>query len=763
MKGYGIPGEYDATELKDYTSVAQHMDVLTGNMTRILQEKNPDVAVHEFLKEAGMIMNADRTYIFEKSGTGSFESTYEWKREGMKEALLTALDLPSGDEASEIRDALHANECYMISDLNEYSKADPGFANALKLRNIDRLLVLPIFIEGEYKGFAGMSNPDRVYLCGGKSLLRMIANCLAMLLRHRDSRVFIDNVSRIDSLTGLYSMNLFVQVLRNLIDEIRNGAFERHVSVVTVDIHNFKLINRTNGFAYGDTMLRKLGEMMAMVIGENKVARYYADHFYTIIEDSEAEEKIRRIHSLMLTSRIEIRAGIYPLDPNDKELSASQAVDRARIACDAAMDDYNDYYRRYDPQMEYELVQKDYLTNNIDRAISLDWIKVYYQPIINSFSEKVSCVEALARWNDTVYGFLNPAAFIQTLEEAHLLYKLDLHILELACRDIRKKKDDGEPYCPASVNISRNDLEVPDLHERINSILNVHGVPHDLIRIEITETALLNNEEVIRDHIDRFHRDGYEVWLDDFGSGYSSLNTLQHFDFDCIKIDMEFLRRANEKTPAVLRNIIDMTKHLKVLSLIEGVETQQQYDFMKDIGCVLVQGYFFSKPVPVDQLADILAGRSISLETTDERDFYGSIGRINVLDTIQPLEEEEPFETPGNALAIVQIEKGRQKTLYANSACRFYLKKRGLEHVADADERDNDTSLPYRKLIRGCMRKCAKAGRPVRMEFNQDGYAGSMEVRLIAESEKRKAYLITCANIRPANLERRKNRRRQAG
>lgn len=157
------------------------------------------------------------------------------------------------------------------------------------------------------------------------------------------------------------------------------------------------------------------------------------------------------------------------------------------------------------------------------------------------------------------------------MDWGHLIHKLDLHILDLVCQDLEEAMQKGETYPMISVNLSRYDLELPDLHERVNTILARHGVKSSQIRIEITESALLSNTEaVIKEHISRFHEDGYQVWLDDFGSGFSSLNSLQNFDFDLLKIDMAFLRHANEKTPTILMDVIDMAKRLGIETLSEG-------------------------------------------------------------------------------------------------------------------------------------------------------------------------------------------------
>lgn len=198
---------------------------------------------------------------------------------------------------------------------------------------------------------------------------------------------------------------------------------------------------------------------------------------------------------------------------------------------------------------------------------------------------------------------MNPADFIGILEEARKIWEVDLYILRETCRCMQKEKSEGREVLRASVNLSRFDLAVPDIHARINTILDQYGIDHRMISIEITESALAAHEEMIERHIVQFHTDGYKVWLDDFGSGYSSFNALQNFDFDLLKIDMQFLRKQNHRTPGILSSIVDLTKDLDIGSVTEGVETREQYEFLKKIGCGMLQGYYFSKPVPEEEFA----------------------------------------------------------------------------------------------------------------------------------------------------------------
>ena len=244
--------------------------------------------------------------------------------------------------------------------------------------------------------------------------------------------------------------------------------------------------------------------------------------------------------------------------------------------------------------------------DSIDRAIKENWIKVFYQPVVLAENRKLCGMEALARWEDPVYGMLPPADFVPVLEEYRQIYKLDMYILEKVCTDIFEAKKTGTYYVPISINFSRLDFELIDVVAAVDDCLNRHAVQKDMIHVEITESALSENGVQLRQAIDRFKGEGYALWLDDFGSGYSGLNVLQDFEFDMMKIDMKFLHNfsENEKIRPILKSIVSLAKEIGMQTLTEGVETEEIFEFLRSIGCERMQGYLFGKPMPKEQALD---------------------------------------------------------------------------------------------------------------------------------------------------------------
>jgi EAL domain-containing protein (putative c-di-GMP-specific phosphodiesterase class I) len=329
------------------------------------------------------------------------------------------------------------------------------------------------------------------------------------------------------------------------------------------------------------------------------------------------------------------------------------------------------------------------------------------------------------------------------MDWGHLIHKLDLHILDLVCQDLEEAMQKGETYPMISVNLSRYDLELPDLHERVNTILARHGVKSSQIRIEITESALLSNTEaVIKEHISRFHEDGYQVWLDDFGSGFSSLNSLQNFDFDLLKIDMAFLRHANEKTPTILMDVIDMAKRLGIETLSEGVETKDEYDFLHSIGCVLAQGFYFSQPLPKDKITAKRKELGLEFEGPAEHAFYQKIGQVNVLNALYPFSGSNHQELAETIPVMVFLDKGGDfDIIYANKASKSWtesLRLKGEDYAAAIKE---EFCALLRQLV------SQTDGEIIEKSFRIKDYAGRLRLQLVAEMPGQRAYVISTNTV----------------
>lgn len=411
-----------------------------------------------------------------------------------------------------------------------------------------------------------------------------------------------------DSLTGLFNMSFFYQKVQMLLSSPESRRM--NIAFIHFDISNFKLFNERYGFRLGDELLCEVAHTIHEVFSDGTVARFSDDHFVICVairDENNVTTRVEKVHRNILqaeesTKRARLKAGIYYLEDTCSEVGL--ACDHARLACNSIKNRHDINYCIYDESLRERLRKQQYVLDHIDKAMENEDIKVYYQPVIRVRTDEICGYEALVRWVDDTVGFLSPADFIETLEQFHLIHKLDSYVIEKVCEDYNKLEEKGLPLVPVSVNLSRLDFELCDIFEVVESARQKFGVPMNMLDLEITESALNENSDFLKLECEHFHDVGYSIWIDDFGSGYSSLNTLTEYPFDVLKLDLVFLRSydKNEKTGPLLAYIVKGALGMGLQPLIEGVETKEHYEFLKEIGCERAQGYYFSKPQPMYEL-----------------------------------------------------------------------------------------------------------------------------------------------------------------
>lgn len=332
-------------------------------------------------------------------------------------------------------------------------------------------------------------------------------------------------------------------------------------------------------------------------------------------------------------------------------------------------------------------IDEQYILDNFESALKNGYIKAFYQPVIRTLTEQICSVEALARWQDPTIGLLSPYLFISVLEKYRLIHKLDLSILENICITYNEMRDKGLPLHPFSINLSRLDFNEMDMLGAISDILNKYDVPSTAIHIEITESVMLDNTAYFRRIFDSFHDAGFAIFMDDFGSGYSSLNVLKDYSFDVLKIDMRFLSDIGMRSKKILSSVINMAKAIGIHTLAEGVETKEQMNFLRNIGCEMLQGYYYSKPMDSAMYIDYLTNSGINVENGTEHHYWDTVGQINFLSP-DPLNESDyspidkddisVFRESSSALALIELNGRNVKVQYANQSYLTCIKKVGF-------------------------------------------------------------------------------------
>ncbi len=507
-----------------------------------------------------------------------------------------------------------------------------------------------------------------------------------------------------DILTGLSNMNYFLSQGSRVVDDIKKSG--KDAVLVYYDIRGMKNYNRTYGFHSGDILLIQIASVLKEEFpAPGIISRLSDDHFAILTEEDNIVEHITKIYKKVMAfgqgMTINMNAGICRITPDIHEIST--AGDNAKLACNSIKNDLSSFYRFYLPSMRSDNELYFYVVDNIDSAIKNGYIKVYYQPVVRTISGRLCGAEALARWEDPERGLLNPYNFISALEETHQIYKLDCCIIEQIVKDIRYKMNNNEPYVPVSFNLSRLDFITCDIFSTIEAIVAEYDIPRDLINIEITESIMVSTG-FIRSEVAKFRDAGYEVWMDDFGSGYSSLNVLKDYAFDELKIDIDFISSFTQRSKDIISSVVDMSKKIGIKTLAEGVETAEQYRFLKHIGCEKIQGFLFGRPLPPGEFEENLAKQSIEFETREWKNYYDAIGRINLMSD--------------SSLALLEYDNNGFKYLFANDSYKNTLREFGFSSLSAGEDDLNNFTAPSGRMYQNFAKHVISCSEPQNIIFN---------------------------------------------
>lgn len=437
-----------------------------------------------------------------------------------------------------------------------------------------------------------------------------------------------------DALTGLYNRNAFYSNAKAMLDENPDTVY----LAMRFNIGSFKMINDIMGRETGDKVLIMVADVLRDLIPEcGLYARFFSDHFLIMIPEGEIEPEIilgtikREITEReIIPHDVQCYIGIYRII--DRETSIEDICDRANIACRSITGSFNQSVTYYDERMREAMLEEQEICDEAHRAIDNNEFCIYYQSVYGIKAKKFVSAEALVRWNHPEKGLISPGKFIPIFEKNGFIAELDLYVLEQVCKYQKKRRELGlEPF-PISVNISRMSLYNPKLFDIISGLTKKYGVDPRYFRIEITESAYNDNPAQLLETVRKLRERSYPVLMDDFGSGYSSLNTLKDIPIDMLKLDMKFMQdfEKNGRVGTIVTSVARMSKWLNLPMLAEGVETKEQYDFLESIGCSYIQGYLFAKPSSEEVFTDLISQGSINI-TDYSIENYGIDDEINQL------------------------------------------------------------------------------------------------------------------------------------
>ena len=415
-----------------------------------------------------------------------------------------------------------------------------------------------------------------------------------------------------DALTGLYNRSTFCRKTADFLRQNPNGTY----NMVQFDIERFKVINELYGNFMGDRILLLIAEGLQKCLKDKGTyGRLEADHFAVCLPAGTEELQYVReqmdksLASVKIEQKINLYYGVYTVE--DRDMSVDLMCDRANLALRTVKGNSNRSYAVYNDELHQVVLSEQQLTNSMEEALLQRQFEVYYQPVVDLKTGEVVSAEALVRWNHQEKGMVSPGFFIPFFEHNGFIIKLDAYIREEVCRNIMELGRRGLNCVPVSVNVSRLEFYDPNLCRSIIDLTERYRLEPGMMRLEITESAYTDNPQQLLAAMKELQNYGFQVLMDDFGSGYSSLNMLKDVPVDILKMDMKFLENQgiSGRGPEILASLVRMAKKLGMHTIAEGIETKEQGDFLRSVGCEYGQGYYYARPMPADAFTNLLMAR----------------------------------------------------------------------------------------------------------------------------------------------------------
>lgn len=492
-------------------------------------------------------------------------------------------------------------------DSNDYTSVTSGFIAYMPNGNIENTYTFP---EGriEYRLHRSLFREPLFYVvCAAYWIWLMVLIILLVVHRklknaEKEKRVMEKMVRKFeqDDLTGVYTRKAFLHYAAELI----NNKDKKEYGIAIVEILNYKIsLNQ-----YGDNLVNEyliyLADYLKSHFSEGYIGRFSESKFALItqIDDKHSiDPEILLAPEMIAQSQLPnqvLKAGLYL--PIDRSVTLSHNFDRVLMALDRIRNSYGQNVCYYQDELENQMLSDHKIKECMEAALAENQFCVYYQPKNNSKTGEICGAEALVRWIHPEYGFMSPGQFIPIFEETGFITKLDTYVFERVCSDMVEWRKNELPLVPVSINISRKDFYEENWLSQRDQFVQKHQLDRDLIHLEVTESLYAENEEQIKSGIQWLQNQGYKIEMDDFGSGYSSLGMLASMSLDVIKLDISFARNIRV-TKIVVESMIELAHRLHLIAIAEGVETQEQFETIQKLGCDIIQGFYFSKPLPKEE------------------------------------------------------------------------------------------------------------------------------------------------------------------
>lgn len=565
-------------------------------------------AIRLLLEKIGKKYNAQCVSIYEiAKSEEALKLTYEWKEQ--EEYSTFTLDKIPYSNLDRLTAYYDEEGIYEASDVNKIKK---GLKTFVSSEQVTSMLQCAFFEEGEFRGCVSLTylNNQRTWNCDEKDSFAKVTKIIAFyLLKLRVSERIqerLEHLKNYDPLTGISTLYKFKKDAKALLH-----YQQKKYALIYSDITNFKYVNDTYGYRTGDKILYDLAIMANRDIPkESLFARVSADNFICLLpfqDEQKLEKKVMEFSQQFSQMQKEkniifnlvLITGIYVMESGYEDIST--AIDKANIARKHIKESSNTACQFYNESMSQKIKKEVEITNCMEAALKDGEFVVYLQPKIGLENDTLAGAEALIRWEREKGTLIPPDEFIPLFEKNGFIVQLDFYVYEEVCKKLRYWMDNHISVVPISVNVSRVHLNDESFINKLLELIKKYEIPSNLIELEITESIFLDNTKVALSIMRHLRSLGFIVSIDDFGAGYSSLNLLKDMSSDVLKLDKEFFSHGEmqKEEQIIVSSIINMAKQLNMKVLSEGIETEMQCEFLKEISCDMVQGYFYAKPMPI--------------------------------------------------------------------------------------------------------------------------------------------------------------------
>ena len=543
----------------------------------------------------------------------------EINRDALGITLEDHYDVLYASNGKEALDLMHEHEANLsIVLLDLIMPVMSGFEVLKHVQNDEHLNSIPIIVLTAEKDaeLEALQMGAADFITKPFDMPEIILARLSRIIELSEDRQLISAAEH-DRLTGLYSRSFFPEYA----DRLFRYHSELHMDAIVMDVDQFHTINGLHGREFGDEVLRFIGAEIKAFLRESKgiACRYEADRFdMYCVHQPDYQALLRRfqerVNEISPNITIHIRMGVMPWQEG---VDPTSLFDRAKAACNMARGNYQNSLVIFDDEMRRRELLNQRLINDLRAAVEEHQFKVYYQPkyAIQANRPKLISAEALIRWDHPELGMIAPGDFVPLFEENGLINIVDTFVWQEAARQVAKWRKTYGYTLPVSVNLSRADLFDPGLIDRLKQLISDNGLDRHDIKLEITESAYSDNAKKVLNVIGRLQELGFETEMDDFGTGYSSLNMLSEMPIDVLKMDMKFIRNIEENSTdlRLVKLILDIARYLNLKVVAEGVETEGQLVLLRDAGCDVVQGFYFSRPLPPEEFEELIR-RDLEIE-----------------------------------------------------------------------------------------------------------------------------------------------------